>query len=156
MSNEHNDVSMEAANEPEYQTGLDDLQAMDDEHNTDPNDPQAEPESEGVDSAAVVGMAEMGLFMSEQYLSSTIGMPFSFDDEAKQKFLAATAPLVEKHGLTWVAWFDNYKEEVLFALAAFGLGYSGFSQLKRLQAEKAANDAALKQGGKDGEKAQAA
>lgn len=94
--------------------------------------------------------------MSEQYLSSTIGMPFSFDDEAKQKFLAATAPLVEKHGLTWVAWFDNYKEEVLFALAAFGLGYSGFSQLKRLQAEKAANDAALKQGGKDGEKAQAA
>ncbi|SEG21611.1 hypothetical protein [Vibrio hangzhouensis] len=156
MNNEHEaNQDIEAANDAEFQTGLDDLAQLDNELSGEPLEP-SEPEQSGMDSAAVVGMTEMGLFMSEQYISSAAGVEFAFDETAKQKFLEATAPLVEKYGLTWLGWFDAYKEEILFGLATFGLGYSGFTTIKRLQSEKAANDAALKQGGKDGEEAKAA
>jgi hypothetical protein len=155
MSNEH-EVSqeMEAANDADYQAGLNDLAEIDTEQNGEPTEAE-ETEQETIDSAAVVGMTQMGLFLSEQYLSNAAGVDFKFDEEAKQKFLEATAPLVEKYGLTWLGWFDQYKEEILFGVATFGLGFSGFTTIKRLQAEKAANDAALK-GEKDAKEAEAA
>ncbi|MGR5096866.1 hypothetical protein ACPV5O_26350 [Vibrio maritimus] len=155
MSNEH-EVSqeMETANDADYQAGLNDLAEIDTEQSGEPTEPE-ETEQETIDSAAVVGMTQMGLFLSEQYLSNAAGVDFKFDEEAKEKFLEATAPLVEKYGLTWLGWFEQYKEEILFGVATFGLGFSGFTTIKRLQAEKAANDAALK-GEKDAKEAEAA
>lgn len=155
MNNDH-EVSqeMEAANDADYQAGLNDLAEIDTEQSGEPTEPE-ETEQEAIDSAAVVGMTQMGLFLSEQYLSNAAGVDFKFDEEAKQKFLEATAPLVEKYGLTWLGWFEQYKEEILFGVATFGLGFSGFTTIKRLQAEKAANDAALK-GEKDAKEAEAA
>lgn len=155
MSNEH-EVSqeMEAANDADYQAGLNDLAEIDTEQSGEPTESE-ETEQQAIDSAAVVGMTQMGLFLSEQYLSNAAGVDFKFDEEAKQKFLEATAPLVEKYGLTWLGWFEQYKEEILFGVATFGLGFSGFTTIKRLQAEKAANDAALK-GEKDAKEDEAA
>lgn len=129
--------------EPNFENGFSDLDFLDSAQSGEPEaekveEQETEPE---LDSAAVVGMVGMGLFMSEQYISGAAGVDFSFDEQAKEKFLEASAPLVAKYGLTWLGWFENYKEELLFGMATFGLGYSSLNTIKRLQAEKIAIEA---------------
>ncbi|NOH96272.1 hypothetical protein [Vibrio sp. 99-70-13A1] len=140
---ENQAVHTVAANDDNYNAAFDDLDAMDKQtQGTEAaNDDEAEPP---VDSAAVVGMVGMGLFMSEQFISGSAGVEFTFDEKAKEKFLESSGPLIEKYGLTWLTWFENYKEEIMFGVAAVGLGYSGINSIKRLQAlqeKEAANDA---------------
>ena len=128
-------VDTPTTNAPDYQEGLADLDALDSAINGEPEQ-TAEPdqETETMDSAAAVGMVGMGLFMSEQYISGAAGVDFEFNPEAKAKFLEASGPLIEKYGLTWLSWFDAYKEEIFFGVAAFGLGYSSINTVKRLKA----------------------
>ena len=136
-------VDTPTTNTADYQEGLADLDALDSAINGEPEQ-TAEPsretsretsrEAETMDSDAAVGMVGMGLFMSEQYISGAAGVDFEFNPEAKAKFLEASGPLIEKYGLTWLSWFDAYKEEIFFGVAAFGLGYSSINTVKRLKA----------------------
>lgn len=129
-------VHEQTENDTMFDDGFASLDSLDAAQNGEPvGEAEAAPESK-MDSAAVVGMVGMGLFMSEQFISSSAGVEFAFDNQAKDKFLEASAPLVEKYGLTWLGWFEQYKEELLFGMAAFGLGYSSLNTIKRLQAEK--------------------
>ena len=137
-------ASSATTDELDYRAGFADLDSMDSVAHGEPEQ-TAEPEQEAetMDSAAAVGMVSMGLFMSEQYISGAAGVDFEFNPEAKAKFLEASGPLIEKYGLTWLSWFDAYKEEIFFGVAAFGLGYSGINTVKRLKAlqeKEAEND----------------
>ncbi|TVU63010.1 hypothetical protein FQP88_09090 [Vibrio atlanticus] len=137
-------ASSATTDELDYQAGFADLDSMDSVAHGEPEQ-TAEPEQEAetMDSAAAVGMVSMGLFMSEQYISGAAGVDFEFNPEAKAKFLEASGPLIEKYGLTWLSWFDAYKEEIFFGVAAFGLGYSSINTVKRLKAlqeKEAEND----------------
>ena len=130
---EHDEVNQD------FTQGLNDLDRIDASERGEPEHQDTqEPEETTLDSGAAVAMVEMGMFMSQQYISSAAGVDFQFDADAKEKFLAASGPLIEKYGLTWLAWFENYKEEIMFGVAAVGLGYSSLNAVKRLQAEQAA------------------
>ncbi|EGA69586.1 hypothetical protein VISI1226_13728 [Vibrio sinaloensis DSM 21326] len=136
LETEHDELSQD------YAQGLNDLDHIDAAERGEPETTEQPEQSEidepQLDAGAAVAMVEMGMFMSQQYISSAAGVDFQFDAEAKEKFLTASGPLIEKYGLTWLAWFENYKEEIMFGVAAVGLGYSSLNAVKRLQAEQAA------------------
>lgn len=124
---------VEAANDPSFNEMLQDLGAVDSEESGEAEITQS-PETE-LDTAAAVAMVEMGIIMSEQYIASASGLPFEFDEKSKNKFLDASGPLMQKHGLTWLAWFEQWKEELVFSGAALGLYLSSRKQLMKLQLE---------------------
>lgn len=129
-----NENELQQAVEPEYTQALDDL-AQFDGVESGADEAQAAANDDELDPAAAVAMVEMGLVMSEQFIAGSSGLPFEYDEQSKQKFLAASGPLMQKHGLTWLAWFDNYKEELVFSGAALGLYLSSRKQLMKLQLE---------------------
>ncbi|ELK8329011.1 TPA: hypothetical protein RQJ80_003064 [Vibrio vulnificus] len=130
-------------NGADFQAGFADLDALDATASGVPADDEQTEDApaEAIDSAAVVGMVEFGLFMSEQYIGNVAQVDFQFDAKAKEKFLESCGPLIGKYGLTWLAWFDNYKEEILFGVASVGLAYSGINTVKRLQREQLKQEA---------------
>lgn len=129
-----NENELQQAVEPEYSQGLDDLAQFDGVESGE-DEAQAAANDDELDPAAAVAMVEMGLLASEQFIAGSSGLPFEYDEQSKQKFLAASGPLMQKHGLTWLAWFDNYKEELVFSGAALGLYLSSRKQLMKLQLE---------------------
>lgn len=129
-----NENELDQAVEPEYNQGLDDLAQFDGVESGE-DEAQAAANDDELDPAAAVAMVEMGLLASEQFIAGSSGLPFEYDEQSKQKFLAASGPLMQKHGLTWLAWFDNYKEELVFSGAALGLYLSSRKQLMKLQLE---------------------
>ncbi|MCG3728992.1 hypothetical protein [Vibrio cincinnatiensis] len=131
--NEMDTQELDAANDPNFNEMLQDLGAVDGvESGEEESDQTKETE---LDPAAAVAMVEMGMVMSEQYIASASGLPFEFDEKSKDKFLAASGPLMQKHGLTWLAWFEQWKEELIFSGAALGLYLSSRKQLMKLQTE---------------------
>lgn len=129
-----NENELHQAVEPEYSQALDDLAQFDGVESGE-DEAQAAANDDELDPAAAVAMVEMGLLASEQFIAGSSGLPFEYDEQSKQKFLAASGPLMQKHGLTWLAWFDNYKEELVFSGAALGLYLSSRKQLMKLQLE---------------------
>ncbi|WP_217515406.1 hypothetical protein [Vibrio metschnikovii] len=129
-----NENELQQAVEPEYSQALDDLAQFDGVESGE-DEAQAAANDDELDPAAAVAMVEMGLLASEQFIAGSSGLPFEYDEQSKQKFLAASGPLMQKHGLTWLAWFDNYKEELVFSGAALGLYLSSRKQLMKLQLE---------------------
>ncbi|EKO3677634.1 hypothetical protein M3912_002833 [Vibrio metschnikovii] len=129
-----NENELQQAVEPEYSQALDDLAQFDGVESVE-DEAQAAANDDELDPAAAVAMVEMGLLASEQFIAGSSGLPFEYDEQSKQKFLAASGPLMQKHGLTWLAWFDNYKEELVFSGAALGLYLSSRKQLMKLQLE---------------------
>ncbi|WP_187984773.1 hypothetical protein [Vibrio metschnikovii] len=129
-----NENELQQAVEPEYTQALDDLAQFDGVESGE-DEAQAAANDDELDPAAAVAMVEMGLIASEQFIAGSSGLPFEYDEQSKQKFLAASGPLMQKHGLTWLAWFDNYKEELVFSGAALGLYLSSRKQLMKLQLE---------------------
>ncbi|EOB4246544.1 hypothetical protein ACIL2N_002361 [Vibrio metschnikovii] len=132
MNENENELQQEV--EPEYSQALDDLAQFDGVESGE-DEAQAAANDDELDPAAAVAMVEMGLLASEQFIAGSSGLPFEYDEQSKQKFLAASGPLMQKHGLTWLAWFDNYKEELVFSGAALGLYLSSRKQLMKLQLE---------------------
>ncbi|BDU42888.1 hypothetical protein [Vibrio nigripulchritudo] len=116
-------------------------------------DPDSEQET--IDAEAATGMIEFGLYASEAWIAKSSELPFEWDEDLKEKFLKSCTPLIEKYGMTWLAFFEQYKEEIVFLGATGTLGFSAFKTLKRLQAEKEAlialqeKEAANEQGVKD-------
>ncbi|WP_332398563.1 hypothetical protein [Vibrio metschnikovii] len=129
-----NENELQQAVEPEYTQALDDLAQFDGVKSGE-DEAQAAANDDELDPAAAVAMVEMGLVISEQFIAGSSGLQFEYDEQSKQKFLAASGPLMQKHGLTWLAWFDNYKEELVFGGAALGLYLSSRKQLMKLQLE---------------------
>ncbi|WP_332406112.1 hypothetical protein [Vibrio metschnikovii] len=129
-----NENELQQAVEPEYSQALEDLAQFDGVESGE-DEAQAAANDDELDPAAAVAMVEMGLLASEQFIAGSSGLPFEYDEQSKQKFLAASGPLMQKHGLTWLAWFDNYKEELVFSGAALGLYLSSRKQLMKLQLE---------------------
>lgn len=129
-----NENELQQAVEPEYSQALDDLAQFDGVESGE-DEAQAAANDDELDPAAAVAMVEMGLLASEQFIAGSSGLQFEYDEQSKQKFLAASGPLMQKHGLTWLAWFDNYKEELVFSGAALGLYLSSRKQLMKLQLE---------------------
>ncbi|EGQ7984214.1 hypothetical protein HJA60_004294 [Vibrio vulnificus] len=103
----------------------------------------AQPESEEEnktskqDAKAAVGMVQVGFTVSENLISGLTGVDFKYDEASKDGVLEALEPLVEKHGLTWLKWFDKYREEIVFAIAFGGLAFTSWMQLKKATNEKA-------------------
>ncbi|EKO3579535.1 hypothetical protein ACQSNA_002389 [Vibrio metschnikovii] len=130
-----NENELHQAVEPEYTQALDDLAQFDGVESGEEGEHDSAANDNELDPAAAVAMVEMGLLASEQFIAGSSGLPFEYDEQSKQKFLAASGPLMQKHGLTWLAWFDNYKEELVFSGAALGLYLSSRKQLMKLQLE---------------------
>ncbi|MFV0447641.1 MAG: hypothetical protein ACK5MF_04105 [Vibrio sp.] len=89
------------------------------------------------DAKAAVGMAQTAFIVSENLISGLTGIEFKYDEASKNGVLEALEPLIEKHGLTWLGWFDKYREEIVFAIAFGGLAFTSWMQLKKATAQKA-------------------
>ncbi|EPC9273198.1 hypothetical protein ACVEQE_004646 [Vibrio vulnificus] len=83
------------------------------------------------DAQAAVGMAQVGFTVSENLISGLTGLDFKYDEASKEGVLEALEPLIEKHGLTWLKWFDKYREEIVFAIAFGGLAFTSWAQLRK-------------------------
>lgn len=138
LETEHQADNQTAPVAQDFNQAFADLDAIDTVESGAPDEPETELEDqpEALDPSAAVGFVDMGLFMSEQYISGASGVDFAFDETARAKFLEACAPLIGKYGLTWLKWFDAYKEEIMFGVATVGLGYSSINIIKRLQTEQ--------------------
>ncbi len=89
------------------------------------------------DAKAVVALAQVGFSVSESFISHFTGLEFKYDEASKDGVLEALEPLIEKYGLTWLSWFDKYREEIMFAVAFGGLTFTSWMQLKKAHAVKA-------------------
>ncbi len=98
---------------------------------------KAEEKNAKQDAQAVVGMASVAFTVSENLISGLTGVNFKYDEASKDGVLDALEPLIEKHGLTWLKWFDKYREEIVFAIAFGGLAFTSWMQLKKATKLKA-------------------
>ncbi|UGA55298.1 hypothetical protein [Vibrio sp. VB16] len=109
-----------------------DAKKTDEEDETDTEDkPQKK-----LDTKAAVGMVSVGFVVSENLISGITGLPFKYEQGAKQSVLESLEPLIDKHGLAWLGWFEAYKEEIMFSVAFGGLAFTSWTQLKGLKIEK--------------------
>ncbi len=116
-----------------------------DDNNGDSDDIEAIEQSSAADTKAAVGMVNVGFTVSESLISGVTGLEFKYEEGAKQSVLESLEPLIDKYGLTWLGWFDKYKEEIMFAIAFGGLAFTSWTQLGKLKREKIAELSAAEQ-----------
>lgn len=119
-----------------FDDALSKLDISDNEDSVDESD-AVEPSSKA-DTKAAVGMVEVGFVVSESLISGVTGLEFKYEEGAKQSVLESLEPLIDKYGLSWLGWFDKYKEEIMFAVAFGGLAFTSWMQLGKLKKEKIA------------------
>lgn len=135
--NEHDEVT---SDNTEFEQAFNDLEALD-RLESGIEEPESSGDNEStidpLTSAALLGAVEMGLNASEGIIAMASGVDFEYKAEQKGKFIDASGPLLQKYGLTWLEWFDKYKEEAMMGFASFGLFASSVATIKRLRLEQA-------------------
>lgn len=98
------------------------------------------------DAEAAAGLVNYGLSFAEMAIQGACDLPeFTFDAEKRDAFIKETKPLLDKYGMTWLGYFEQYKAEISFGLATLSLCGGSVMQVKRLQNEKTEKLAAIPQ-----------
>lgn len=132
MNEENNPIEMKERDQLAEQAAL----GMDNEEIPE-SEPSNEAPTDDFDSEAVAGLVDYGLSFAEMAIQGACDVPeFSFDADKRKAFIEETKPLLDKYGVTWLGYFDQYKAEISFGLASVSLIGGSIMQVKRLQREK--------------------
>ncbi|CAH6876261.1 conserved hypothetical protein [Vibrio chagasii] len=108
------------------------------EHESQADTPEAPPINEEGANEAMEGILTLLFALTEKATALVTGLPFHFDEEAKQEVVTAAIPVLGKHDSPVMNWLGQYSEECLLIFALLGLLYSARVNLRTLQAEKLA------------------
>lgn len=102
--------------------------------------PERPPVNEEGANEAMEGLLTLLFALTEKATGLVTGLPFHFDEAAKQEVVDAAIPVLGKHDSPVMAWLGRYSEETLLLFALLSLLYSAKVQLRTLKAEKRANE----------------
>ncbi|NLS13356.1 hypothetical protein HGP28_10675 [Vibrio sp. SM6] len=85
------------------------------------------------DADMMSGALSVLFTVAEQATAIISGVDFEFDEKGKQAVTEAALPVLKKHGGKLTAWFGDYVEEGVLALALLSLVYSAKKSIATAQ-----------------------